>query len=187
MLLTELPADSSTYADVAEIQRAAESMVQYIARVTKFARASTIRMSPTDVSSGIAQAVERLALEYPARNIEMELQPGTMIMADQNWWRDVMIELLMNAHDAAPSGTPVAITVKSDGGWVETTVTDSGNGIAPEIADRVTEPFVTTKQGIRGAGIGLALVAAFLDAVGGTISLEREQDRTSVQIRIAAA
>lgn len=187
LLLAELPADSSTYADVAEIQRAAEGMVQYIARVTRFARANSIRLCPIDVSSGIAQAVERLALEFPARHFEMALQPGTTMLGDQVWWRDIMVELLMNAHEAAPSGTPISVTVKSGDGWVETTVIDSGNGISPEVSDRLMEPFVSSKQGVRGAGIGLALVGAFLEAAGGTMSVHRDENRTSVRLRIAAA
>ncbi|MFO0094965.1 MAG: hypothetical protein ACK54K_11750, partial [Gemmatimonadaceae bacterium] len=53
LLLTELPAATSTHADVAEIQRAAESMVQYLQRVTRFARASSMRRSPVAVDAGL--------------------------------------------------------------------------------------------------------------------------------------
>ena len=49
------------------------------------------------------------------------------------------------------------------------------------------EPFVSSKQGVRGAGIGLALVAAFLEAVGGTASFDREDGRTYMRMEIPAA
>lgn len=187
LLLSELPPDSSTYADVSEIQRAAESMVQYLARVTRFARAGAMRRVPMDVSSGIAEAVEQFGREQPSREVSMSLAAGASIAADPLWWRDVMAEVLLNAHEAAPSGSRIVVAVQALGERVEVTVTDEGNGVSSSLGDQVMEPFVSGKQGVRGAGIGLALVAAFLEAVNGSISFDREDGRTTVRMEIPAA
>ncbi|WP_041265163.1 sensor histidine kinase [Gemmatimonas aurantiaca] len=187
LLLSELPPDSSTYADVSEIQRAAESMVQYLARVTRFARAGAMRRVPMDVSSGIAEAVEQFGREHPTREVAMSLAPGVSILADQIWWRDVMAEVLLNAHEAAPPESRITVAVQALGDRVEVTVTDTGSGVSTSLGDQVMEPFVSGKQGVRGAGIGLALVAAFLEVVNGSIAFEREDGRTTVRLEMPAA
>lgn len=187
LLLSELPTDSSTYSDIAEIQRAAENMVQYISRVTRFARVASLRMCAVDVSSGIAQAVERLCAEHPGRKIVMELAPGALISADPVWWKDVILELLLNAHEAAPPESPVIVSVQVAGDWIETTVADLGNGISEELNGRAMEPFVTTKQGVRGAGMGLTLARAFAEAAGGSISISRYANQTRATMRMCIA
>ncbi|WP_337172042.1 HAMP domain-containing sensor histidine kinase [Gemmatimonas aurantiaca] len=187
LLLSELPPDSPTYADVAEIQRAAESMVQYLARVTRFARAGAMRRVPVDVSSGIAEAVEQFGREHPGRPVSMSLAPGATIMADALWWRDVMGELLLNAHEAAPAGTPLMVAVSATGERVDVSITDTGNGVPVSLGDQVMEPFVSGKQGVRGAGIGLALVAAFLEAINGSIGFERENGTTVTRVEMPVA
>ena len=117
----------------------------------------------------------------------MSLAPGASIMADALWWRDVMGELLINAHEAAPPGTPITVAVSANGGRIDVAITDAGNGVPVSLGDQVMEPFVSGKQGVRGAGIGLALVAAFLEAVNGTIGFERESGMTVTRVEMPAA
>jgi two-component system, NtrC family, sensor kinase len=52
---------------------------------------------------------------------------------------------------------------------VEIVVTDNGPGIPPELVDQIFEPFVTTKEPGKGTGLGLAVAARLIDAMGGTI------------------
>jgi signal transduction histidine kinase len=186
LLLSDLPPDSPTYADVAEIQRAAESMVQYLQRVTRFARAGSMKRTPISADVGAQDAVALFGTSVPARPVHLDATSAATIQADAIWWRDVVLELLQNAHDAAPAGTPVTVRTVRDGDHVLVSVEDRGPGFPSEVAEIATEPMVTAKAGVRGAGMGLAIVGAFVGAVHGTITVERQDDRTVVALRIPA-
>jgi signal transduction histidine kinase len=82
-----------------------------------------------------------------------------------------LVNLLVNAIDAMPSGGTVTLSSgESQGGsWVR--VADNGPGMSPEVQQRVFEPFFTTK-GDEGTGLGLAMVYAFARRYGGRVDLE---------------
>ncbi len=172
LLLSDIPDGDPTRADVEEIHRAADSMVRYLQRVTQFSRAGHMRRLPTSVDDGIADAHAVLIAEHGDRAVHVTLGGG-QIHADASWWRDVMIELLRNAHDAAPSGSPIVVRSVVQDGAVMVDVEDDGDGIPADLLATITQPFVTSKQGLRGAGIGLAVVAAFVDTLGGSLKFER--------------
>ncbi|MGH7575915.1 MAG: sensor histidine kinase, partial [Longimicrobiales bacterium] len=62
-------------------------------------------------------------------------------------------------RDIRRAGTPI----------VEIVVADNGPGVAPEMIEQIFEPFVTTKEPGRGSGLGLAVCARLVDAMGGSI------------------
>ncbi len=172
LLLSDIPVGDPIRADVEEIHRAADAAIRYLQRVTQFSRAGHMRRQPTSVDDGIADALAVVASEQGDRAVDVT-HGGGQIHADANWWRDVMIELLRNAHDAAPPGRPIVVRSALEDGAVVVEVEDDGEGIPADLRATVTEPFVTSKQGVRGAGIGLAIVAAFVDTLGGSIDFER--------------
>lgn len=89
----------------------------------------------------------------------------------------VLTNLLVNARDAlalAPQGVARTITLTSavGDGLVRLCVADTGGGIAPEVAARVFEPFVTTKGPDTGTGLGLSISYGLITAMGGRITVE---------------
>lgn len=187
LLLSDLPPDSPTYADVAEIQRAAESMVQYLQRITKFARAGSLKRAPVSVDAGAQDAVSLFATTAPTRLVQLVAHSGATILADQLWWRDVLLELLQNAHDAAPTGSTIVVRTDRDGDRVAVCVEDDGAGFPDAVLAHAVEPMVTGKAGGRGAGMGLAIVGAFVDTLGGTLEVERRDAHTVVTVRLPLA
>lgn len=79
--------------------------------------------------------------------------------------------LVSNAVDASPPAAGVRLQITADDQSVRFAVTDSGSGLAPAVAARVGEPFVTTKEPGRGTGLGLFLVRRFADEAGGSFSI----------------
>jgi signal transduction histidine kinase len=88
--------------------------------------------------------------------------------------RQVAWNLLRNATEAMPGGGAIALAVEASGapgdGWAVLRVSDRGSGIPPEDAERIFDPFYSTK--VRGTGLGLAVVHRIVDEHGGTIEVQ---------------
>src|SRR5674476_344132 len=78
--------------------------------------------------------------------------------------------LIINAYQAMPDGGSLRVTGSESDGFVEITMEDSGVGIDPAVAERLLEPFFTTKP--TGAGLGLAIVKRFAEGHHGAVSIE---------------
>jgi signal transduction histidine kinase len=98
-----------------------------------------------------------------------------------------LLNLISNAVDAMPAGGDLRIRVTQDGDDVQLTIADSGVGIAPEIRDRVFEPWFTTKGSGRGTGLGLSITRSVLTELGGRIEVHSEPGRgTTVAVTLPA-
>lgn len=93
------------------------------------------------------------------------------VLVDPSELVTAIVNLVVNAVDAADG--PARVTIRTGesggGGWVE--VADAGPGIAADVQARIFEPFFTTK-GQQGTGLGLAIVSAFVERHGGRIEIE---------------
>ncbi|MCB9601227.1 MAG: ATP-binding protein [Sandaracinus sp.] len=84
----------------------------------------------------------------------------------------VVLNLLLNAKDAMAGTGTVHVRLRRDEDVAELVVRDEGPGIAPEILDRLFEPFVTTKPVGQGTGLGLAVCHTLIERLGGTITAD---------------
>jgi len=103
----------------------------------------------------------------------VEIDPGEFDVA--------LLNIAVNARDAMPKGGEIKISArnmpavdKDDlvGDFVELSITDQGEGMAPDVAAQVFEPFFTTKAVGQGTGLGLSQVYGFVRASGGQASVE---------------
>lgn len=106
-----------------------------------------------------------------------------VIWADKELFKQVFLNLILNAVQAMPDGRHLTIStrVSHEGLGVRKTevcVEDTGVGIPPEHLERIFEPFFTTKA--RGTGLGLALVRRILDQHRAAIQVESELGRGTV-------
>lgn len=98
-----------------------------------------------------------------------------------------VLNLAINARDAMPSGGSITVEARnvtiSDiapagdlaaGDYVELTISDTGEGIAPEVLERILEPFFTTKPVGKGTGLGLPMVYGFAQRSGGALAIQSE-------------
>jgi PAS domain S-box-containing protein len=125
-------------------------------------------------------AVERL-IEPTARahSVTIDMRPvpaGLFVHADEAELQNLLINLLLNAVQASPSGA--VVTLEAEGGdSVRIRVTDRGCGIAPQFRKRIFEPFFSLRNG--GTGLGLFLSLNFVRRWGGDIVVESEPGRGS--------
>ena len=104
------------------------------------------------------------------------------VTADETQLELALLNLLANAVDAMPGGGVVTVSAsrlrQGDGGHARSSdgirieVSDTGNGIAPELLPRIFEPWVTTKPADRGTGLGLSIARDVITRAGGTIAVQ---------------
>lgn len=122
----------------------------------------------------------RLVVELCEQPLMVYLDPGQLELA--------LLNLVRNASDAMSGGGSVIIRTANlpiDGGEMtaEVSVSDSGIGMAPEIAQRATASFFTTKPQGEGTGLGLWMVKRFVTACGGKLDIETVEGRgTTVKL-----
>ncbi len=121
--------------------------------------------------------------------------PATLVHADHDRIRQVLFNLLDNAIRFSPPGAPVRVTVTSAPDGVTVSVQDNGPGIPAADQARVFERFYRADKsrardlrGAAGAGLGLAIAQALIQAHGGQIALDsREGQGTTVRFTLPAS
>jgi two-component system OmpR family sensor kinase len=129
-----------------------------------------------DVAALAGDAVDDARAVAPERAIGLSssVDGGAVVLGDAHQLRQVFANLLRNALVHTPAGTPIEIGVGSDGGSVRVEVRDHGPGLPGGDPAALFERFWRAEggreRGKAGAGLGLAIVAAIVDAHGGTVS-----------------
>jgi CheY-like chemotaxis protein len=114
------------------------------------------------------------------------------VLGDPTHVEQILLNLALNARDAMPDGGVlwIATEIQFDdhdpqSDRVVISVSDSGTGIAPEVLDRIFDPFVTTKEPGKGTGLGLAMVASIVQAMQGDIKVSSTDGATGTSFEIS--
>jgi len=154
-------------------------------RMLAFARRQDLNVDRVDLSRllmGMSDLVQRsIGPEWPiSTNLPLGLPA---IRADANQLEMALLNLIVNARDATPSGGPILVSAsrveRGEGGeiglrpgpYVRLSVTDRGTGMDKETLRRATEPFFTTKGVGKGTGLGLPMVHGMAQQIGGGFEL----------------
>jgi signal transduction histidine kinase len=141
-----------------------------------FAKPAKPRLAALDLNATIETVLAFVATtsSLPARHvalhIEKQLAPIAELMADPMQLQQVLLNLVLNAADAMPDGGTLGVrtALASQPGTVEIEVSDTGHGIRSEHADKIFQPFFTTKA--EGTGLGLAISKRLVEQHGGSIA-----------------
>ncbi len=106
-------------------------------------------------------------------NLTMELEEGLPhLQGEAGTLSHAVMNLCVNAVDAMPDGGRLTLqTLRRPDGGAELRVRDTGEGMTPDVLQRATEPFFTTKPSGKGTGLGLAMVYGTMQAHGGRLDL----------------
>lgn len=146
-------------------------------RLKTFAHKPGDHAVPTPLAAAVANAQALLADRMRRNCVQFESRlptPSPWVQADPTLLEQVLVNLLANAVDATAQAPERRIRVVAwqEGSQVLLTVSDSGNGIAPEIASRLFEPFATSKPAGAGLGLGLMISRRIVEAFGGTLAAD---------------
>jgi C4-dicarboxylate-specific signal transduction histidine kinase len=148
---------------------------EVIRRVRALANKTDIEKAPLDIDDIIMEVIALVQRELTSHRVSlrMELAPALpMILGDRVQLQQVIINLVMNGIEAMQSVTdrPRELAIRSrqdETQQVLVSVTDCGVGISVEDADRLFNPFFTTKSG--GMGMGLSICRSIMEAHGGRL------------------
>lgn len=207
LLAGHLPADDPRrrYLDVitAEVARIDGT----ITRLLSFVRPYEPRLAPASLLALARDCLDLVRSRAEAKGVVARLSPAPAGLPDAAWEqtvdggqiKQVLLNLLLNALDAAPAGTAVDLRLRREarleladaasGGthWaagVALEVADRGPGFAPADAERLFRPFFTTKSA--GTGLGLSISRKIVAAHGGEIRALRRGDETVFQVLLPA-
>jgi PAS domain S-box-containing protein len=187
----DLEPDHPARASIAEITKAAEGAARLTRQLLSFARRQMIEPVPLNLSEVVGGSLELLRrLLREDIEIVSALEPNLGIVeADPGQIQQVLVNLTVNARDAMPEGGQLVIETSNEivtdeylagqpevvrGRWVSLSVTDTGQGMSPEIQAHLFEPFFTTKPQGSGTGLGLATCHGIVKQTGGHIWIHSE-------------
>ncbi len=186
---SKLPADSELKALIEPALRAVDRGASLTQRLLAFSRRQTLQVSAVDAGELLGGLSEMLGRSLGEDiDIELKVEPELWLCeTDSGQLEQAVLNLANNARDAMPRGGRLAIDVANNtldaaaaariddakpGDYVTISVADEGAGIAPEVMERIFEPFFSTKQTGKGTGLGLSMVYGFVTQSGGYLTAE---------------
>jgi len=96
------------------------------------------------------------------------------VLASKNQLRQVFLNMISNARDAMPDGGTLTVSTRQEGKNILVEVTDTGIGIPPENQEKIFDAFFTTKDSVKGVGLGLSVCYVFIREHNGDIQVRSE-------------
>ena len=159
------------------IRRSADRASALTRQLLAFSRRQPVEPRPLDPNDLVAQVTELLRHSLGERiTIQTFLDREVWnVAADAGQLETALLNLAINARDAMSQSGLLTIETANDASGthpcVMIAVSDTGTGMAPEVAARACEPFFTTKEPGQGTGLGLSQVAGFAQQSGGHVRI----------------
>jgi len=177
-----------------EIQRAADRATSLTQQLLAFSRKQVLEPKVLDLNQVVSD-MEKMLQRLLGEDVELAIHLATglgHVKADPNQLEQVIMNLAVNARDALPRGGQLTLetdNVELDalyarahagarpGSYVMLAVSDTGQGMTPEVKARIFEPFFTTKEKGKGTGLGLSTVYGIVKQSEGYIWVYSEPGR----------
>jgi two-component system cell cycle sensor histidine kinase/response regulator CckA len=175
--------------DALEIAKAADTGAAITRQLLEFSRQQPPLPVEVDLNALVTQS-EVMLRRWAGSGVELVMDLASelkSIAADRTQMQQVLLNLVINAHDAMPNGGRITVRTRNvgiadnqalgsvparPGQYVMLSVTDSGTGMSEEVKAHIFEPFFTTKDAGRGTGMGLAIVRSIVEQSRGFIIVD---------------
>ena len=190
-LLLEKDPDGPDANAAREIQQAADRAASLTHQLLAFGRKQTLQPRILDLNT-VVRGLETMLRRVVTENVDLIISTAAdigFVKADPVQMEQVLLNLVVNARDAMPSGGRLTIrtghldvpadfgrdeTLVRAGSYVTLSVSDNGIGMDAETRSRIFEPFFTTKEVGKGTGLGLATVYGIIKQSNAHIEVESE-------------
>jgi PAS domain S-box-containing protein len=182
----DLPADSPVREDIEEIRKAAQRASSLTRQLLAFSRQQVLEPVVLNLNE-LVRDLEKMLRRLIGEDVEMDLRLSeglANVRADPGQLNQVLLNLVVNARDAMPTGGRLLIETQDaelnedyveqhqpvvPGAYVLLAVSDTGSGMTPDVKSHLFEPFFTTKEKGKGTGLGLSTVYGIVKQSGGYI------------------
>jgi PAS domain S-box-containing protein len=189
--LGEIPTDTPVKKYLSEIKKASQRAALITRQLLAFSRQQVVFPKILDLND-VVRNVTTMFLRLVGEDIEIEFRPGTAIgciKADPGQIEQILMNLVVNARDAMPTGGKITIETGTseldehytsrhagahEGKHVVLKVSDTGSGMDETTRSQIFEPFFTTKAPGKGTGLGLSTVYGIVKQSDGYISVYSE-------------
>jgi len=179
------------------ILRSTDRLVELVSDLLDVARLEAdhveINRRAVDAGQAVREVLELIGPRIEARGQQLSsrLAPALpLVLADPARLRQILANLVTNAHLYTPEGGQISVCADTDGPWVRLEVSDSGIGMTAEEVDRVFERFYRGSDGRAspGTGLGLSIVKSLVDLHEGRIEVRsRAGEGSTFTVRIPSA
>ena len=193
LLNAHKPTDPS-FQDIMQIKQNATRAATLVRQLLAFSRRQTLRPQVLDLGDALSD-LTMLLRRLIGEKVKLDLVHGRdlwPVKVDVSQFEQVIVNLAVNARDAMPDGGKLTVRTANVGAeeaghlaykgmppadYVRIDVADTGSGIAPDIVDKIFEPFFSTKEVGKGTGLGLSTVYGIVKQTGGFIYVDSEADQ----------
>ena len=189
ILMSRFPSGHAAHADSEQVLKAAQRAAGLTRQLLAFSRRQVLDprvLDPGDLVREMESMMRRLVGE-DIQFLSLCDPHTPAVRADRTQLEQVLVNLIVNARDAMPSGGLITIELGSvtapgarvpaalePGTWVRLIVRDNGSGMDSRTREHLFEPFFTTKELGHGTGLGLSTVLGVVKQSGGHIEVESE-------------
>jgi PAS domain S-box-containing protein len=175
--------------DLATIATTVERIAKIVRGLLAFSRNEPIDlMQMKSIAAIVTETVDLCREKIRMKGIELEIKVDSRIEFEcrDHQISQILMNLINNACDAIETDKNpwLKITANVQNGQIELRVTDSGVTISPEVADKIMNPFFTTKEVGKGTGLGLSISRGLAESHGGCLSLDRSNSNTCFLLEI---
>jgi len=185
--LLEERLNGQTDDDITESMQVLQSEITRIAAVLHsfrdYASIDQLSRSPTDVIALVQQTLDLVRPQADQQKVHVDVEwkcSLKAISADASRLGQMLLNLVLNALDAMPSGGTLRIVIDGNDDEVTIDVADTGRGIADNVRARVFDPYFTTKS--HGSGMGLAFCDKIVREHGGQIDVTTNRSGTVFRV-----
>jgi len=170
-------------ANLDKIETAIDRCSAMIHGLFDFASQSAPLLRPVTIGRAIDKTLSLVGPQAKTKRIKVAREEAPsllLVVADFNQLVQVFVNLMVNAIQAMNEGGKLTIRSSPDeDGWVSVSFQDTGCGISAENMDNLFTPFFTTKEEVKGVGLGLAVSHGIIERHGGRIEVQSEAGKGS--------
>jgi len=167
--------------NLSRISALIDRMASISRHLRNFARKPNEKIGPVSLAAVMADTLEIVSARLKVADATLDIdlsEPSAAVQAGSVRLQQVLVNIITNAADAIEGfeDRRIHIVAARDGAKVVLTVRDHGPGVPPSIADRIFDPFFSTKGVGRGLGLGLSISYNIIKDFGGSLSVVNAQD-----------
>lgn len=174
LLKTEVPPQSKRRRILEMALSETVRLTDLLRKMLSFSRPDEEQKQPVDINVVLDEILLLVRKQLHENSIKISTSfEGDLarVYASKNQLRQVFLNMISNARDAMPEGGTLTIRTKSNRDNIHVEVIDTGVGIREEHMNKIFDAFFTTKEGVKGIGLGLSVCYGFVKEHGGDIKV----------------